>query len=133
VTPAYLIADRLLLDQLLTYLTAAFAYYLFLVYAEGLTTDYERGRDLITSRSVLRELLEAVAFVPRVLVAALIAVSASSVAAVLLVIPGVWLYTRWSLSTPVICKEDVGPLASLKRSSALVRREALLWRSRSSG
>jgi hypothetical protein len=34
--PAYLIADRLLLDQLLTYLTAAFAYYLFLVYAEGL-------------------------------------------------------------------------------------------------
>jgi hypothetical protein len=87
--PAYLIADRLLLDQLLTYLTAAFAYYLFLVYAEGLTTDYERGRDLITSRSVLRELLEAVTFVPRVLVAALIAVSASSVAAVLLVIPGV--------------------------------------------
>lgn len=131
--PAYLIADRLLLDQLLTYLTAAFAYYLFLVYAEGLMTAYERGKDLITSRSVLRELLEAVTFVPRVLVAALIAVSASSVAAVLLVIPGVWLYTRWSLSTPVICKEDVGPLASLKRSSALVRREALLWRSRSSG
>ena len=43
--PAYLIADRLLLDQLLTYLGAAFAYYLFLAYAEGLTTDYERGRD----------------------------------------------------------------------------------------
>jgi hypothetical protein len=119
--PAYLIADRLLLDQLLTYLTAAFAYYLFLAYAEGLTTDYERGRDLIASRSVLGELLEAVAFVPRVLVAAFIAVSASSAAAGLLVIPGVWLYTRWSLSTPVICKEDVGPLASLKRSSALVR------------
>ena len=39
----------------------------------------------------------------------------------LLVVPGVWLYTRWSLSTPVICKEDMGPLASLKRSSALVR------------
>ena len=37
------------------------------------------------------------------------------------VVPGVWLYTRWSLSTPVICKEDMGPVASLKRSSALVR------------
>jgi hypothetical protein len=44
--PAYLIEDRLLLDQLLTYLAAAFAYYLYLAYAEGLTTDYERGRDL---------------------------------------------------------------------------------------
>jgi hypothetical protein len=119
--PAYLIASRPLLDQLLTYLTAAFAYYLYLAYAEGLTTDYERGRDLIASRSVLGELLEAVPLVPRVLVAALIAVSASSVAAALLVIPGVWLYTRWSLSTPVICKEDMGPVASLKRSRALGR------------
>ena len=73
--PAYLIVDRLLLDQLLTYLSAAFAYYLFLAYAEELTTDYERGRELIASRSMLRELLEAAAFVPRVLVAALIAVT----------------------------------------------------------
>jgi hypothetical protein len=119
--PAYLIVDRLLLDQLLTYLSAAFAYYLFLAYAEELTTDYERGRELIASRSMLGELLEAAAFVPRVLVAALIAVTASSAALGLLVVPGVWLYTRWSLSTPVICKEDAGPLASLKRSSVLVR------------
>jgi hypothetical protein len=119
--PAYLIVDRLLLDQLLTYLSAAFAYYLFLAYAEELTTDYERGRELIASRSMLGELLEAAAFVPRVLVAALIAVTASSAALGLLVVPGVWLYTRWSLSTPVICKEEAGPLASLKRSSVLVR------------
>ena len=33
--PTYLIVDRLLLDQLLTYLAAAFAYYLYLAYAEG--------------------------------------------------------------------------------------------------
>jgi ketosteroid isomerase-like protein len=84
--PAYLIVDRLLLDQLLTYLSAAFAHYLYLAYAEGLTTDYERGRDLIVSRNVLGELLEAMAFVPRVLVAALITVSASTVAAGLLVL-----------------------------------------------
>jgi hypothetical protein len=66
--PAYLIADHLLLDQLLTYLAAAFAYYLYLAYAEGLTTDYERGRDLIVSRGRLARLLEAASFVPRVLV-----------------------------------------------------------------
>src|SRR5215212_5057158 len=73
--PTYLIVDRLLLDQLLTYLAAAFAYYLYLAYAEGLTTDYERGEDLTASRSRLTRLLEAAFFVPRVLVAALVSVS----------------------------------------------------------
>ena len=119
--PAYFIADRLLLDQLLTYLAAAFAYYLYLAYAEGLTTDYERGRDLISSRGMLARFLEAVSFVPRVLLAALVTVSLASVATGLLVVPGAWLYTRCSLCIPVICKEDMGPVASLKRSSALVR------------
>ena len=120
--PTYLIVDRLLLDQLLTYLAAAFAYYLYLAYAEGLTTDYERGEDLTASRSRLARLLEAASFVPRVLVAALLSVSLATAATVLLVVPGVWLYTRWSLSTPVICKEDnMGSVSSLKRSSALVR------------
>ena len=119
--PAYLIADRLLLDRLLTYLAAAFAYYLYLAYAEELTTDYEREKDLIASRSRLARLFEAASFVPRVLVAALITVSLASAATVLLVVPGAWLYTRWSLSIPVICKEDMGSVGSLKRSSALVR------------
>jgi hypothetical protein len=118
--PAYLIADRLL-AQLMTYLAAAFAYYLYLAYAEQLTTDYERGEDRIAWRSGLARLIEAASFVPRVLVAALITVSLTSAAAALLVVPGVWLYTRWSLSVPVICKEDVGAVGSLKRSSALVR------------
>ena len=119
--PTYFIADRLLLDQLLTYLAAAFAYYLYLAYAEGLTTDYERGDDLIASRSRLARLIKAASFVPRVLVAALLTVSLATAATALLVVPGVWLYTRWSLAVPVICKEDMGPVASLKRSSALVR------------
>jgi hypothetical protein len=119
--PSFFFADDLLLDHLLTYLAAAFAYYLYLAYAEGLTTDYERGRDLIASRSRLVRLLEAASFVPRVLVAALLSVSLASAATGLLVVPGVWLYTRWSVSTPVICNEDMGPVASLKRSSELVR------------
>src|SRR5215211_2800670 len=119
--PTYLIVDRLLLDQLLTYLAAAFAYYLYLAYAEGLTTDYERGEDLTASRSRLARLLEAASFVPRVLVAALVSVSLATAATVLLVVPGVWLYTRWSLSTPVICKEDMGPVSSLTTSVAYSR------------
>ena len=119
--PAYFIADRILLDQLLTYLAAAFAYYLYLAYAEGITTDYERGGDLIVSRGRLARFFEAATFVPRVLVAALVTVSLASAATGLLVVPGMWLYTRWSLSIPVICKEDMGPVASLKRSSTLVR------------
>src|SRR5215218_9929707 len=107
--PTYLIGDRLLLDQLLTRtLAAAFAYYLYLAYAEGLTTDYERGEELTASRSRLARLLEAATFVPRVLVAALLSVTLATAATVLLVVPGVWLYTRWSLAVPVICKEDMG-------------------------
>ena len=119
--PSFFFADDLLLDHLLTYLAAAFAYYLYLAYAEGLTTDYERGRDLSVSRGRLVRLLEAASFVPRVLVAALLSVSLASAATGLLVVPGVWLYTRWSLSIPVICNEDMRPVDSLKRSSALVR------------
>lgn len=119
--PAYFIADRILLDQLLTYLAAAFAYYLYLAYAEGITTDYERGGELIVSRGRLARFFEAATFVPRVLVAALVTVSLASAATGLLVVPGMWLYTRWSLSVPVICKEYMRPVASLKRSSALVR------------
>ncbi|HEX2740859.1 MAG TPA: hypothetical protein VHM69_10450 [Rubrobacter sp.] len=119
--PAYFIADRILLEQLLTYLAAAFAYYLYLAYAEGITTDYEHGEDLIVSRGRLARFFEAATFVPRVLVAALVTVSLASAATGLLMVPGMWLYTRWSLSVPVICKEDMRPVASLKRSSALVR------------
>jgi hypothetical protein len=120
--PTYLIADRLLLDQLLSRtLAAAFAYYLYLAYAEELTTDYERGDDLIASRSNLARLIKAASFVPRVLVAALLSVSLATAATALLVVPGVWLYTRWSLAVPVICKEGMGSVSSLKRSSALVR------------
>src|ERR687889_2724943 len=61
--PTLLIADRLVLDQLLTYLAAAFAYYLYLAYAEQLTTDYERGENHIASRSRLARLIAAASFV----------------------------------------------------------------------
>ena len=55
------------------------------------------------------------------LAAGLVTLSIASVATGLLVIPGVWLYTRWSLTTPVIREESIGPLAATRRSNQLVR------------
>jgi len=120
--PTYLIEGFPILDNALTYLTAAFVYYLYLAYAEGITTQAERTRDRIVLRAMFSELRRAIPFVLRVLIAALVTTSIASVATVLLVVPGAWLFTRWSLSTPVICKEDLGALGALRRSNELVRR-----------
>jgi hypothetical protein len=119
--PAYLIEDRPVLGNALTYLTAALAYYLFLAYAEEIAAEYQRGVARITLRGMLRELREAAPFVPRVLAAGLVTLSIASVATGLLVIPGVWLFTRWSLAIPAIRGEDLGFVAALKRSNRLVR------------
>jgi hypothetical protein len=48
-------------------------------------------------------------------------ISALHVCEGLLVNAGVWLYTRWSLTTPVVREESVGPLAATRRSNQLVR------------
>jgi hypothetical protein len=52
---------------------------------------------------------------------ALVIVLRHPVAASLLVIPGLWLMTRWSLLAPVVVTEYLGPLAALRRSNQLVR------------
>ena len=98
--PTYLIESRSRLDLALTIVTAYIAYYLYLAYAEGIVYEAERGMDSVGWRGVKEELLRAVPFVSRVLVAALITLFVTSVAIGLLVIPGAWLYTRWSLATP---------------------------------
>jgi hypothetical protein len=51
----------------------------------------------------------------------LISLSVTTIATGLLVIPGMWLYTRWALATPVIREEGIGPLAATRRSNELVR------------
>ena len=119
--PAYLIDHRLLLDQALSLVTAYLAYYLYLAYAEGIVNKARRGVRRIGLLGVLADLVGAAPYVPSVLVAALIALSVTTLATGLLLLPGMWLYTRWSLATPVIRDQGLGPIAATRRSNQLVR------------
>jgi hypothetical protein len=120
--PYYFIeSSGLAWEQLITFLTAAFAFYLYVAYAEEVVIEAERGVDRITVRGVLRELRQATPVVPPVVVASVAAVAIPSAATGLLVLPGLWLLTRWSLFAPVISKERLGSMAALKRSNRLVR------------
>jgi hypothetical protein len=119
--PHYFAGERPVMGYVLTYATAALAYYLYLAYAEEIVLEYERETERIALREVLRELRDATSYVWRTLAAGLVTVVATDAAAALLVIPGAWLYTRWSLAIPAIRHEDLGPTDALKRSNALVR------------
>jgi hypothetical protein len=119
--PAYLIDDRRLLDLGSSLLTAYVAYYLYLAYAEGLVRKVREGEQRHGLGGVFDDLVEAAPFVPGVLVAAVIVIFITSAASLLLVVPGVWLYTRWSLTTPVIREYSIGPIAAMRRSKDLVR------------
>jgi len=87
--PAYLIDEWRLLDLILTLVTAYVAYYLYLAYAEGIVGLAERGERSLGPRGMLSELARAVGYVPSVIVAALIAVTISTLAMGLLLIPGI--------------------------------------------
>jgi hypothetical protein len=99
----------------------AFAYFLYVAYAEEVAAEAERGVANITLRGVLRELRQAAPVVPPVIVASVFAITVPTAATGLLVIPGAWLLTRWSLFAPVISRERLGPMEALKRSNGLVR------------
>ncbi len=123
--PYYLIkGETTLREEILTTLTGTFAFYLYIVYttyAEQVAVEVERGGERITMVEVLGKLRQASPLVPSVLVASIAAIAIPLVATTLLVIPGLWLLTRWSLFAPVISREHLGPLGALKRSSELVR------------
>ena len=123
--PYYFIKGEITLpEEILTTLSGAFAYYLYIVYtayAEEVTTEAEQGAERITMVGVLHELRQASPIVPTVLLASVAAIAIPLVATTLLVIPGLWLLTRWALFAPVISKEHLGAVAALKRSSELVR------------
>jgi hypothetical protein len=119
--PHYFVEERLFIGTALTYVTAALAYCLYLAYAEEIVVEYERGMERITLRGMLGELRDATSYVSRALAAGLVTLAITGVATGLLVIPGAWLFTRWSLSIPAIRHENLGAVSALKRSNALVR------------
>ena len=116
----YLLKDsQYVVQDILAFLTQAFAFYLYIAYAEEVTLDAQR-LEHIPLRSVLRRLLLAAPVVPLVMAASITAIALPTAAASLLVIPGLWLLTRWSLFAPTIVRERLGPLAALRRSYELV-------------
>ena len=116
----YLLKDsQYVVQDILAFLTQAFAFYLYIAYAEEVTLDAQR-LEHIPLRSVLRRLLLAAPVVPLVMAASITAIALPTVASSLLVIPGLWLLTRWSLFAPAIVRERLGPLAALRRSYDLV-------------
>jgi hypothetical protein len=118
----YLFPDsRSLLQGVLAFLTESLAFYLYVAYAEELTSEAQRSRGFIPLPRVLRSLLLAAPVVPLVTLASLAAIVLPTAAASVLVVPGLWLLTRWSLFAPAIVRESLGPLAALRRSNELVR------------
>ena len=118
----YLIPDnRSFLETTLAFVVESLAFYLYVAYAERLTSEARRSPEPISVFKVLRNLFLAAPVVPIVAVASLAAIALPTAAASLLVVPGIWVMTRWSLFAPVIVSELLGPLAALKRSNELVR------------
>ena len=123
--PYYFISGKTQASEvILTSLTGAFAFYLYIVYvayAEEVTAEAERGVERITTRGVLRMMRQASLVAPSVMAAAVAAIIIPRATIVLLAIPGLWILTRWSLFAPVISREHLGPVAALKRSNEVVR------------
>jgi hypothetical protein len=105
----------------LLFIVESLAFYLYVAYAERMTSEARRSPDPISVLRILRNLFLAAPVVPVVTVASLAAIALPTASASLLVIPGIWVLTRWSLFAPAIVTEDLGPLASLKRSNEMVR------------
>jgi hypothetical protein len=123
--PYYFIEGKIhVTEQVLTSLTGAFAFYLYIVYvayAEEVTAETERGGGPITTRGMLHMMRQASLVAPSATAAAVAAIVIPRAATVLLAVPGLWILTRWSLYAPVISREHLSPVAALKRSNELVR------------
>jgi hypothetical protein len=99
-------------------LVLAMAFELYVAYAELIVAADRAGG----SRPPVARILWAAT--PRTLalvVASAVAVTLPLAATGLLVLPGLWLLTRWSLFAPAIVHERLAPMASLRRSAELVR------------
>jgi hypothetical protein len=119
--PHLLPDDRSYLELALVFIVESLAFYLYVAYAEQLTSEARRNPEPIPVLRVLRNLFLAAPVVPIVAIASLAAIALPTASASLLVIPGIWVMTRWSLFAPVIVTEHLGAVAALKRSNELVR------------
>jgi hypothetical protein len=99
-------------------LALVIAFELYVGYAE-LIVAADRGPGVRPAITTM--LWRALPLTPALVIASLEAVTIPLAATSLLVIPGFWLLTRWSLFAPAIVHEKLGPIASLRRSNALVR------------
>ena len=118
----YLLPDnRSYLEMASVLILESFAFYLYVAYAERLTSEARRSLEPISVLRILRNLFLAAPVVPIVAIASLAAIALPTASASLVVLPGIWVMTRWSLFAPVIVTEHLGPLAALKRSNELVR------------
>jgi hypothetical protein len=119
-----LAADALLLlrdhigAEILLGVLIALAFELYVGFAELIVAA---DRDRLPHGRVLPLLRRAVPLTPALVVASAVAVTLPLAATALLIIPGFWLLTRWSLFAPAIVHERLGPAASLRRSTELVR------------
>jgi uncharacterized protein YjeT (DUF2065 family) len=118
----HLLPDRRsYLELALVFIVESLAFYLYVAYAERMTSEARRSPEPISVLRILRNLFLAAPVVPIVAVASLAAIALPTASAGLLVIPGIWVLARWSLFAPVIVTELLGPVAALKRSNELVR------------
>jgi hypothetical protein len=118
-TPHLLPDHRFSLEVASVFIIESLDFYLYVAYAERLTSEARRSPQPIPVLRVLRNLLLAAPVVPIVAVASLAAIALPTASASLLVILGIWMMARWSLFAPVIVTELLGPLAALRRSNEL--------------
>jgi hypothetical protein len=104
-------------------LALAVVFELYVAYAERLVLEADRGAERVSVGALLRA---AAPLLPRLLLASIPAVALPAAASGALVLPGLWLLTRWVLYAPVIAREDLTPVAALRRSGHLVRGH--FWR-----
>jgi hypothetical protein len=117
-TDAVVLLHDHVIAEILIGLLLAIAFEMYVGYAE-LIVALDRGH---APRAGLGALLRrAVPVTLPLVVASLVAVTLPLAATGLLVIPGLWLLTRWALFAPAIVHERLGPRDSLSRSSELVR------------
>jgi hypothetical protein len=107
-----------LLDYVVLAVVITIMFEFYVGYVELLLIEIEADRPLSEPARLVRG---AIGLAPSLFVASLLAVSLPLLATGLLVVPGLWLATRWSLFAPAISRERLGPLAAIRRSNRLVR------------